>query len=58
MKRYRYRFKGKFRDGTRKLVLEKIEKGKITGVNLPKPAKMWDTLKCPKIKEEKEDSFT
>ena len=55
-KRYRYRFKGKYADGTRKLVLEYIEKDKIVGFNMPKPKQMWDTLKCPKNNKENEDT--
>lgn len=44
-KKYRFRFKGKFSDGSRKLVIEEIQSNKITTLNLPKAKALWDVLK-------------
>lgn len=55
--KFRYRFKGKFADKTRKVVLERIDKnGRITGKTLPHPREMWDTQKCPDNSREKQDT--
>ncbi|MBU4308342.1 MAG: hypothetical protein KJ566_00915 [Nanoarchaeota archaeon] len=58
MKKYRYRFKGKFSDGTRKIVLEVLENGKvITSNSIPHPKKMW-TQKNKKNLKGKSDTFS
>jgi len=52
MIKYRYRFKGKFADGTRKIVLEVLQNGKVISSNsIPHPKKMWTQNKSKIIKE-------
>jgi hypothetical protein len=56
MKIYSYRKKGKFADGTNKIIIEMRFKGSITTINLPKPEILWDILKRPDISKGKEDT--
>ncbi len=58
MKKYRYRFKGKFSDGTRKIVLEVLENGKVISSNsIPHPKKLWTQNKV-KFSKGKSDTFS
>ena len=55
-KKFSYRKKGKFADGTTKIVIEMRDNKKVIGsVNLPKPERLWVALKRPDISKEKED---
>jgi hypothetical protein len=57
MKIYSYRKKGKFADGTNKIIIEmRFKKGSITTINLPKPEILWDILKRLDISKGKEDA--
>ena len=49
--RYRYRFKGRYKDGERILVVEQIGK-KINGLQMPKAKEIYDTLKTTKLTRE------
>jgi hypothetical protein len=42
---YRYRFKGRFSDKTRKIAVEKLEDGKVVkSLSIPHPKKMFETI--------------
>lgn len=45
MKKYRYRFKGRFTDKTRKIVVEEIEDGKVLESKaIPHPKEMFEQI--------------
>lgn len=51
--KYSYRKKGKYVDGTAKIVIERREKNKkVEMIQLPKPERLWDLLKRLKMVKE------
>ena len=44
MTKYRYRFKGRFADGSRKIVVERLSGDEVKGFSLPNPEQMWKDI--------------